>query len=197
MSEWWSYRPSDFLMFSPTAYWRLVQRYNIDVWPLQLFMIGAGLFVLWLLLVRRTEWRLVPLLLVALWLWVGWAYHWRRYSQINWAAEYFAAAFVLQAALLTGMAVMRGHRNATLATNRWRPVGLALAAAGIVLYPFCSLLAGRPWNQAEVFGLMPEPTALATLGLLMAMGQGGRGWLVVIPALSLLVGLTTAWLLAG
>ena len=29
MSEWWSYRPSDFLMFSPTAYWRLVQRYNI------------------------------------------------------------------------------------------------------------------------------------------------------------------------
>ena len=30
-------------------------------------------------------------------------------------------------------------------------------------------LVGRPWRQAEVFGLAPDPTALATLGLLLLL----------------------------
>lgn len=34
MSEWWTYRLSDFLMFSPATYWRMVERYNREVWPL-------------------------------------------------------------------------------------------------------------------------------------------------------------------
>ncbi len=28
MQEWWSYRPGDFLLFSPRTYWRLFQLAN-------------------------------------------------------------------------------------------------------------------------------------------------------------------------
>jgi hypothetical protein len=54
--------------------------------------------------------------------------------------------------------------------------------------------AGRPWSQAEVFGIMPEPTALATLGLLLATRQSHWAGLSIVPVVSLLVGAATAWL---
>jgi hypothetical protein len=43
---------------------------------------------------------------------------------------------------------------------------------------------------------MPEPTALATLGLLPASGMRCRRWLAVIPALSFAAGLLTLWTMA-
>ena len=36
MSEWWTYRPSDFLMFAPDTYWRLFELHNAAWWPLGL-----------------------------------------------------------------------------------------------------------------------------------------------------------------
>jgi hypothetical protein len=197
MSEWWTYRLSDFLMFSPTIYWRLVERYNREVWPLQVPMFLAGALLFWLSAARHpAAQRVVPAVLAAVWLWVGWAFHWQRYATINWAAQYLAAAFAVQAALLIGVAMMFGAGGETAATgSRARPLGLLLAAFGVLLYPLAGALAGRPWQQAEVFGLMPEPTALATLGLLLATRQSRRRWLLIIPALSLAAGWTTLWLL--
>ena len=75
--------------------------------------------------------------------------------------------------------------------------GLLLAAVGVLLYPLLAIGAGRPVAQAEVFGLMPEPTALATLGLLLAMTPLRHAWLCVIPLLSLVVGALTLWLVAN
>ena len=33
MSEWWTYRPSDFLLFAPRTYYRLFELYNAEIWP--------------------------------------------------------------------------------------------------------------------------------------------------------------------
>jgi hypothetical protein len=80
-------------------------------------------------------------------------------------------------------------------------LGWLLAITGVVLYPLAGLLAGRPWSQAEVFGTAPEPTALASLGLLLASGyppsRARRCLLAVIPTLSLLIGAATLWLMAA
>ena len=48
MSEWWTYRLSDFLMFTPRTYHRLFELHNAEVWPLQIVTIEAGLAALWL-----------------------------------------------------------------------------------------------------------------------------------------------------
>jgi hypothetical protein len=66
----------------------------------------------------------------------------------------------------------------------------------VVLYPLAGLAAGRPWSQAEVFGVMPEPTALASLGLLLAGGQPYARFLCIVPALSFVVGMATLWILS-
>ena len=196
MSEWWTYTLSDFLMFSPRTYWRLVELYNRDFWPLQLPLLAAGLAALWLAATQRVQaFRWVAFGLSAVWLWVGWAFLWERYATINWAAQYVALAFAAQAVLLTGAGLMRSNAAARPGTAA-RGLGWLLAAAGL-LYPLLGLAAGRPWVQVEVFGMAPEPTALFTLGLLLLGGQpvsrAGRTLLFAIPLLCLLLGAATAW----
>lgn len=175
MSEWWTYRLSDFLMFSPAVYARMVERYHRELAPLPWVLLAVGL-VLIALAATRKPWtrRVVLLTLAVLWAWVGWAFFWQRYAQINWAAHYMAGAWWLQAAMLAAWA-MAAPSDAPPRHRAW-PVGIAVATLGVVLYP---------WH-GQAFGLMPAPTALATLGL-MAMQRPHRGnWLLVIPALMML-----------
>lgn len=198
MSEWWTYRPSSFLMFAPRTYWRLVELYQREVWPLQLLMLAAGIGLLWIASGRgRSAPRVICAVLAVIWLWVGWAFHWQRYATINWGARYFALAFVVQAVALLALGVLRLGRVSPLTRVGEHRLGLALAAGGVLAYPLLGALAGRPWAQSEVFGLMPDPTALATAGLLLAAGPRGHAWLGVIPMLSLALGMTTLWLISG
>jgi hypothetical protein len=196
MSEWWTYTLSDFLMFAPRTYWRLVELYNRDFWPLQPVLLAAGLAGLWLTATRPARtWRQAVLVLAAVWLWVAWAFLWERYASINWAASYVAIAFGVQAVLLAGMA-LRPRQPVAPPSPAARGLGALLAAAGL-LYPLLGLGLGRPWVQAEVAGMAPEATALFTLGLLLLCGhpstRTGRALLFYIPVLCLLLGAATGW----
>ncbi len=196
MPEWSSYSLSDFLMYAPRTYWRMVELYNREFWPLHLPLFATGLAALWLGYTRPARtWRPIVLGLAAAWLWVGWAFLWERYATINWAASYVAIAFSVQAVLLAGMA-LRPRQPAPPPGRHARGLGALLAAAGL-LYPLLGLALGRPWVQAEVVGMTPEPTALFTLGLLLMGGQPstrtGRALLFYIPVLCLLMGAATGW----
>lgn len=46
MTEWWTYSPADFLLFSPRVYYRLFELHNEAVWPAQVLTLGLGLVVL-------------------------------------------------------------------------------------------------------------------------------------------------------
>ena len=50
MPEWWTYSLSDFLLFSPRTYYRLIERHNLAVWPAQLLAFVLGLAIAFLLL---------------------------------------------------------------------------------------------------------------------------------------------------
>lgn len=184
MGEWASYGLSDFLMFSPQAYWRLVERYNAAYWPAQLLAIVAGLASL---ACARPLPRVGLLLLALAWAWVGWAFHWRHYAEIFLAAPAIALAFGVQAGLLA-VAALRGRFEGS-----GHRAGLVLGLAAVLLHPLLAPVEGRPCRQAEVFGFLPDPTALATLGFLLACGlpRWQRAVLAVVPALSLLLGLLT------
>jgi hypothetical protein len=166
MSEWWSYRPSDFLMFAPRTYWRLFELHNAAWWPAPWLLPLAGLAAIACLL----RWGLPALRVVlaglaAAWAFVAWAFLLQRYAPINWAASAFALGFFVQAFSLAVLATrpdlrvtpQRGHRVA----------GLLLCAFGLIADPLLAAVAGRPATQAEVFGLAPDPTVIVTLGALL------------------------------
>ena len=182
MSEWWTYRLSSFLLFSPQTYYRLFELYNRSVWPGQLAAIAAGFVVLVLLLRPSPGRRRIAAGIVAAgWLWVAVAFHARRYATINWAAVYFAWAFGLEAALLFWAGVVRGRLAPEPRPDPVRRAGLWIFFFALVLYPLIAPVLGRGWRAAEIFGLAPDPTAAGTLGAALAAGRP-RWELIVIPA---------------
>jgi hypothetical protein len=53
---------------------------------------------------------------------------------------------------------------------------------------------GRPWTQAEVFGMAPDPTALGTLGFALLAPTPRRRWLLlIIPLLWCAISGATLW----
>lgn len=201
MSEWWTYRLSDFLLFSPKTYHRLFELYNAEIWP------GAWVaFVLGALAVggvtaggTRGQ-RLACGLLGAAWLWVAWAFHLERYAGIHWLAPWFAAAFALQGLALLGAAAFAAAPRAGDAGRQSRRIGVGLMLFALLVQPAIGALLGRPWSQAQWFGLAPDPTVLGTLGLLLTRpparpAAGALLW--VIPAAWCGIAGATLWAMAA
>jgi hypothetical protein len=180
MSEWWTYSLSDFLMFSSRSYYRLIESYNSAIWPAHLLALVAGLVVIVAIVRPRQHLqRSAALVLAAAWGWVAWAYQLERYAEINTAAPYFAAAFAVQALLLCWLA----YRPANAANAAPAPQRLALGLAGLAIFAYPLLALARDngtWRQAEVFGIVPDPTVVATLGVLLAWRAPAIFWLVPV-----------------
>jgi hypothetical protein len=172
MSEWWTYRAEDFLLFSSRVYSRMFELHNAALWPLHVLTLAAGLIIILLIARRPATWaRWIAFILAILWVFVGWSFLWNRYATINWAAAYVAPAFAVEGVLLLVIGSLRDG----LAFDRRGPAGwigyliLAFALAG---QPLLAPFQGRGWASSEVFGIAPDPTAMATLGvLLLARGQ--------------------------
>jgi hypothetical protein len=192
MSEWWTYRLSDFLMFAPRTYYRLFELYNAETWPAPLLAIVAGFAVVGLAW-RGTHGRVVAGIFAVAWLFVAWAYHWERYAAINTAAPYYAAGFAAEGLLLLWFGLVRDELRPAFRRHSRGRVGVAmLIAAIVVLYPLLAALLGRPWTQAEIFGLAPDPTAIATLGVLL-LASGRTGWLLPLPLAWCAICAATLW----
>jgi hypothetical protein len=178
MSEWWTYTLSDIQSFSLHSYYRLFELYNRAIWPAQLVALALGIAIL--LLLRRAEpWRgrVIAVLLAACWLWVSIVFHAHRYATLTWSARYFAWGFGVEAALLL-LAALAGR----LVFER-RPAGLAIYLFALVVPPLIGLLFGRTWRQIELFGISPDPTAVATLGILLLAAGRVRWELIAVPVL--------------
>lgn len=195
MAEWWTYRPEDFLLFSERVYWRLFELQNAAVWPWPVvaLLLGATIpFLAWLR--RPVSDRLVLGILAVAWLAVAWTFFWNQYRTVNWAAAYVAPIFVLEAVLLALFSSVRNGPWFGAARSKAAVLGWALFIYALALHPLVAILAGRPFQAAEVFAVAPDPTAIATLGAIAAT-RGGRGrlWLLPVPLAWCGLSFATLW----
>lgn len=194
MSEWWTYSLRDLLLFSPQTYYRLFELHNSAWWPLPIFTVALGVTVLVL------GWRggdcagrVIAAILALGWLWVAWGFHWQRYASINPAAGYFALAFVAQGLLLYWLGVVRRRLTPASSLSLKFRFGLGLLGFALGLVPVIGVLLGRNLTQAEVFGMAPDPTALATLGVLLLAHGRHTYALYPIPLAWCLISGATLW----
>ena len=195
MSEWWavwsSYRPSDFLLFSSRTYYRLFELYNADIWPLQIVTLVGGCRddcagaqphrVAWpfdcsiarcVLAVGRMGFPLAAL----------------RNDQLG--GELFRG-WICDRGAAAGLDRNRARRAQVRCEQRRTPrIGIAIFSFAVLVQPMIGLLLGRAWSQLEVFGVTPDPTVVATLGLLLAAKR--IAWIALpIPLLWCIVSGTT------
>lgn len=201
MAEWFSYALTDFLLFSPETYDRLFGLANRSLWPAPLVAIAIAVAMA-VLLVRGgpAAGRTVAALLAACWLFVALAWHLERYATINWAASWFAAGFAVQAFVLLWSGGWRGAlrlRRGAKCVARAAPdpvtvTGWVIVFFAVVGYPLLAPLSGRPWIEAQVFAIAPDPTVAATLGVLLAAEH--PPWrLFVLPVLWAAISGATLW----
>lgn len=199
MAEWSTYRLDDFLLFSPRAYWRLFELQNAELWPIQIMALMLGLLIVWLILRPRPgSDRAIAAFLVAAWVAVGWAFLWQRYATINWAVIYVVPAFMVQALLLLVFGTLTRDLRFHAARRAPEMTGLALFLYALLLHPLAALLFGRPFAAAEVVGIAPDPTAIATLGLLLMASTTRLIWLLLpIPIVWCLLSAVTLLAMAA
>ena len=178
MGEWSTYSLGDFLMFSPQAWYRMLELHNRAWWPLQIVAAALGTGLAWAMHRQvRPALRLGLVLAGAGLLFVAWAFHWGPHARINLAAPYFAVAFGAQGLWMIGLAMSRPPltlaRGSCGATTR---LALALLVGALLLYPALALAWLRPMAQAEWFALAPDPTMLAALAVVLMLphSQGLR-----------------------
>jgi len=168
MGELSSYRLSDFILFSQSAYYRQFELYNQAVWPLHIVAILFGLLILYALW-KKPAWagRVISLLLAVIWIWVAVAFLYQRFHQIHVVADWYAYGFILQAAIIVWYGAIK-NRLALSVENMLRKItGSGLLLVAYIFYPFIAYISGRSWMQLEMFALAPDPTVLATLGVLI------------------------------
>ncbi|MFO1187461.1 MAG: DUF6064 family protein [Alphaproteobacteria bacterium] len=168
------------LVFSARNYYRLFELYNAAVWPAHIVALALGLAVLFCF--WRGMGRAMAVVLAVAWTWVALVFHVQYFSTITPFAPTFAAGTGLEAVLIAWTGAVRGGlapvRDGSLSAR----VGLGIHLAALVGLPALGLAMGRTVGQTEIFALAPDPTALATIGLLLAVRR--IHWhLLVIPFL--------------
>jgi hypothetical protein len=184
MSEWWTYSLADLLMFSARTWFRLIELYNQAIWPGHLLAAAAGIAILFCVLRgERRAARVAAGLLGLCWLWVGWFFHAERYATISTAAIYFAVGCMLEGVLLMALGTKPGRPDRA---------GLGMFLFALFGYPLLAVAAGRPWTQVEMFGLAPDPTAAATLAVLVLVPRSP--WILwPVPLLWAAISGATLW----
>jgi len=167
------------LPFTVRDFLEVFGRYNLAVWPAQLFLYGVAALVV-ILVLQQDRPRLVSVLLATLWLWSGLVYHLAFFSAINPAAPLFGIAFLAQAGILLWDA--RRHTAGTSAAHApfAAHAGKALVAYALIGYPLIGYLAGHHYPETPTFGA-PCPTVIFTLGVLLWTRRELSWWIVAIP----------------
>ena len=188
---------SRMLSFTPEVYLSLFEQYNRAIWPAQFPAYCLGIIAL-LLAFRPFPQRdrIIGALLAAAWLWTGVAYHFLYFTQINFVAPVFAALFVLQGLLFTGLLALRGEVTFRFHADLFGWTGLAFALFAIVGYPFLEWFSGHGWPRSAVFGLTPAATTIFTWGMLLLVQGRTPLRLTIIPLTWSLIGGAMAWLLS-
>jgi len=168
---------------------RLLEAYNAWLWPAQLPALALGAWLTWVAWRgTATQFRVALGLLGLVWLWIAWALLDQRLAPLDPAAPYGAYGSAIEGGLLIALATRFGADLGGASSLR-RLIGAGFVDTSVTVLPFAAPLFamvlsadGDPhWRAAAVFGVTPDATALATLGLVVALGR--HRWLAVIPLL--------------
>lgn len=177
------------LPFTREQFFDVFARYNEAVWPVQLALLAIALATVGAARLQKDA-RWIGWALAALWVWTGIAYHAVFFAPINRLAYGFAAAFVLQGAMIARATYKGTLRFSVPLDSLSMFAGMVLLAYALVGYPILALATGQAYPGLPTFGV-PCPTVIFTFGLL-AWSPRPAWSLLFIPVAWALIGISAA-----
>jgi len=171
--------------FHPEVYERVLAAYNEAMWPAPLLFALLGSFALIISLRQRwMETRLAAVLMASAWIWVGYGYYVREFSDLSWAAWIFASLFIAEGLLFfcmsafgKGLPIGGGSRAVVM-------LAVFICTYGLLGHPALATLGTLNPQLLPGFGLHPVPTLIFTFGLLVLIRGKSKWVLLPIPFLA-------------
>lgn len=178
--------------FTTEQFFYVFEQYNSAVFPFQLliFILGiVGLFLLHSRLPGKN--KFIGSYLGILWIWVGTIYHFIFFAEINPAAYLFGGVFILQGLLILRETFRKNRIRYSFSSQPGYYIGYFLVIFGLIIYPVIGYLLEN--SVAKIISLgLPCPTTIVTFGFFMLTGSKFPKYLLIIPSLWAIVGVSAA-----
>lgn len=179
--------------FTIEEFLQVFARYNQAIWPVQIVAYALGLVVVVAAIKSfRNSSRLISGILALIWIWVGVAYFMLFFKAINPPAVVFGALFVLQGLLFAGFGVAGSRLQFQASLNARGIVGGIFIHYAMVIYSLLGYAFGHVYPSSPVFGVAPCPVLIFTFGLLLWTSARFPWYLLIVPTLWALVGISAA-----
>jgi hypothetical protein len=177
--------------FTTDQFYQVFERYNSTVFPAQLIFLILGVAALFLILSEKSyKSKLTAGFIGILWIWMGLIYHIAFFTAINEAAYVFGLIFIFEGILII---LNSGNNRITFSFKPTTKVytGLFFIIFGLIVYPVIGLFIHGTSVPVISLGL-PCPTTIFTFGFFMLAGSKLPKYLLIIPSLWAVVGLSAA-----
>lgn len=153
--------------FSVDEFLNVFERYNLSVWPTQIFFYILAVIAITILFKKsNNSSQIVMFILAFFWSWMGIVYHIIYFSAINKAAYLFGTIFLVQGFLFLYVGVIKKKIQLEFNLTLSGVIALVLVAYSLVLYPLLGHVMGHIYPRTPTFGV-PCPTTIFTFGLLL------------------------------
>ena len=179
--------------FTVEQFFDIFGTYNTAIWPAQVLAYIFGLIALGLAIrEKKFSSRIISGILALFWIWMGVFYHIGYFSVINPAARIFGLFYVLQGGAFLLIGTISGRLSFRFNYKPLTILGACFILYAMVIYPLLGLAFGHSYPRVPLFGVAPCPTTIFTFGVLLWATKSVPTYLLVIPFLWSIVGMSAA-----
>jgi hypothetical protein len=180
------------LPFTTGQFFNVIVDYNAVMFPSQIIILLLGIVSLLILHSKfSTKDKLIGCYLAILWMWIGIAYHLAFFTAINKAAFLFGGIFIFQGLLILYNTLILNRLNFAFTRNTKDYIGYFFILYGLIIYPIISYFVEGSIERTIVLGL-PCPSTIFTFGFFILANNKFQKYLLLIPSLWAVVGLSAA-----
>jgi len=179
--------------FTVEQFFDVFEAYNTAIWPAQIVAYVLGVVAV-LFAVHESDKgsRIAAGIIALFWIWMGVVYHIMYFVAINPAARIFGAVFILQGLLVALAGCVFGGLRFRFTARPIPITGALFVLYAMVLYPLLGYVFGHSYPRCPVFGVTPCPATIFTFGLFLWASRPVPIYVLIIPFLWSLVGLSAA-----
>lgn len=177
------------ISFTFDEFLEMLERFNTDWWPVHLIMYVLAVAAIYFA-VRKTSYsgKVVTGILVFFWIWVGTVFNLLYFSRLYPMAYLFVMLFILEGIILAVAGLVWPRLTFRVKADLFGLVGGVLITYALIGYPLIANFTGRGYPHLLLTGMMPCPTAIFTLGLLLWTEKPLPKLVPVIPVFYALTG---------
>jgi Family of unknown function (DUF6064) len=154
--------------FTFDEFLEMLERFNTDWWPAHVIMYALAAAAIFLA-IRKTSFSgsIVTAIHSLFWIWIGIVFNLLYFSKLYNMAYLFVVLFVLEGIILARVGILRKNLTFGVRADLCGVTGAIMIIYALIGYPIIGYATGRGPDHLLYAGMMPCPTAIFTLGMLL------------------------------